>query len=89
VEIEPLVGHIKVQRQRSLSGLYIRRESLLAAYSIDGYIASRTLKGTCTVDIVEDFLIDHLLPLCNPFPQSRSVVILDNASVHHKNIYII
>ena len=62
------------------------RVSVLAAYTTEGYIASQTFEGTCTADIVEEFLIDHLLPLCNPFPGNRSVVILDNASIHHKNI---
>jgi transposase len=65
---------------------YRERVSVLAAYTVDGYIASYTLEGTCTAEIVESFLIDHLLPQCNPYPQTRSVVILDNASIHHKNI---
>lgn len=59
------------------------RVSVLPAYSIEGYIASTTFEGTCTGDIFADFMLDQLLPICNPYPLSRSVVILDNASVHH------
>ena len=65
------------------------RVSVLPAYTVDGYIAAQTFEGTCTADIFESFLIDQLLPLCNPFPAPRSVVILDNASVHHANIQAI
>jgi transposase len=41
-----------------------------------------TFYGTCTADIFEDFILDDLLPLCNPYPGPRSVIIMDNASVH-------
>ena len=53
---------------------------------MDGYIASYTLEGICTADIIEAFLVNHLLPLCNPYPQPRLVIILDNASIYYKNI---
>jgi transposase len=59
------------------------RISVLPAYTVDGYIASRTFEGTCTGEIFEDFIIDELLPLCNLYPGPRSVIIMDNASVHH------
>jgi transposase len=60
-----------------------KRVSVLPAYTIDGYIASTTFEGTCTAEIFQSFIIDTLLPLCNPFPAPRSVIILDNASIHH------
>jgi transposase len=59
------------------------RISVLSAYTVDGYIASRTFKGTCTGEIFENFIIDELFPLCNPYPGPRSVIIMDNASVYH------
>jgi transposase len=61
------------------------RVSLLLAYTIKGYIASRTFKGTCTGDIFEDFIIEQVLPICNAYPARRSVIIMDNASVHYSN----
>jgi transposase len=60
------------------------RVSVLPAYTIDGYITARTFYGSCTGEIFSDFIIDDLLPLCNPYPGSRSVIVMDNASVHHK-----
>lgn len=59
------------------------RVSVLPAYSEDGYIVFQTFYGTCTGELFESFIIDELLPLCNPFPGPRSVIVMDNASVHH------
>jgi transposase len=61
------------------------RVSVLPAYTIEGYITARTFKGTCTGDIFEEFIIEQVLPLCNEYPGPRSVIVLDNASVHHSN----
>jgi transposase len=61
------------------------RVSVLPAYTIEGYITARTFKGTCTGDIFEEFIIEQVLPICNAYPAPRSVVVLDNASVHHSN----
>ena len=65
------------------------RVSVLPAYTIDGYIAAKTFLGTCTAEVFEDFIIDQVLPLCNPYPGPRSVIIIDNASVHHGSRHII
>jgi transposase len=59
------------------------RISVLPAYTIDDYIAAVTFPGTCNSDIFESFIIDELLPKCNPYPLPRSVIVLDNASIHH------
>jgi len=63
-----------------------KRVSVLPAYTVDGYIVATTFPGTCTAEIFEDFIIDQLLPHCSPFPGPRSVIVMDNASVHHKQI---
>jgi hypothetical protein len=60
------------------------RVLVLPAYTIEGYITSTTFIGTLIGAIFESFIIDQLLPLCNPFPAPRSVIIMDNASVHHE-----
>jgi transposase len=55
----------------------------LGAYTIEGYIAGITFGRTCNAELFKEFIIDYLLPLCNPYPQPRSVLIIDNASIHH------
>jgi len=62
------------------------RVSVLPAYTVNGYITFSIFTGTCNGDMFEDFLIDDVLPLCNAYPAPQSVVILDNASIHHSNI---
>ena len=58
---------------------------MLAVYTIDGYIKALVFDGTCDGDIFEGFIIDQVLPLYNPYLNPRSVIVLDNTSVHYKN----
>jgi hypothetical protein len=50
------------------------RVSVLPAYIIEGYIAAKIFKGTCTREIIEGFIIDDLLPIYNSYPGPRSAV---------------
>ncbi|PVH70999.1 hypothetical protein DL98DRAFT_435989, partial [Cadophora sp. DSE1049] len=59
------------------------RVFILAAYIINRYITFQTFLGIYTGDIVEDFLLEHLLPIYNLFLSPRLVVILDNASIEY------
>jgi transposase len=61
------------------------RVSMLAAYTINGYIKALVFNGTCDRDIFKGFIINQVLPLYNPYPNPQSVIILDNASVYYKN----
>jgi len=45
---------------------------------------SAIFMGSLIGAIFESFIIDQLLPLYNPFPAPRSVIIMDNALVHYK-----
>jgi len=75
---------VKAQVQRFLQKR--ERVSVLPAYTIDGYIAALTFKGTCTGELFEDFIVEHVLPKCTPYPGPRSVIIMDNASIHYSQI---
>jgi transposase len=58
---------------------------VLTAYTIDGYIKALVFDSTYDGDIFKGFIIDQVLPLYNPYLNPRSVIVLDNTSVHHKN----
>jgi hypothetical protein len=60
------------------------RVSVLPVYTIEGYITSTIFIGTLTGAIFESFIIEQLLPLYNPFPAPRSVIIMDNTSVYYE-----
>ncbi|KAI0054488.1 hypothetical protein BV25DRAFT_1783481, partial [Artomyces pyxidatus] len=60
-----------------------QRYSLVAAISLDGYLAARVLPGSVDSFDFFDFIAEDLLPNMNPWPDARSVLIVDNCSIHH------
>jgi hypothetical protein len=57
--------------------------SVLPAMTIDGYIACKIYQGSVNAETFKAFVIDDLLPLCSPWPGSRSVIVMDNATIHN------
>lgn len=55
---------------------------ILPAYTQEGILLSRVYEGTTDATIFTNF-IEQLLHHCQPFPQPRSVLIMDNASILH------
>ena len=58
----------------------------LFVYTLKDIIDSIMFYGTYTVDIFADFIIKNLLSIMNPFPIKHSIIVMDNAEIHH--IYI-
>jgi transposase len=58
------------------------RWSLLPALTIDGYLSYTITQGSITTEDFEAFVGEQVLPYCSPYPGPRSVLILDNASIH-------
>ena len=58
------------------------RWSILPALTIEGYISHIIFQGSITGALFEDFVEHHVLPNCTPYPGPRSIIILDNASIH-------
>ena len=58
------------------------RWSILPALTLDGYISYMIFQGAFTSELFEDFVQYHVLPNCTPYPGPRSIIILDNASIH-------
>ncbi|KZP21878.1 hypothetical protein FIBSPDRAFT_687136, partial [Athelia psychrophila] len=57
------------------------RYSIVAAISVDGYVGTRIVSGSLDSAEFFDFIVEDL-PHMNPYPQDRSVLILDNCSIH-------
>ena len=57
--------------------------SMLPAFTIDGYIACNVYRGAVTKEDYIAFLEEDLLPLCGQYPNARSIIIMDNCSIHH------
>jgi transposase len=58
---------------------------VLTVYTINGYIKALVFDGTCDGDIFKGFIINQVVPLCNPYLGPRLVIILDNALVYYIN----
>jgi len=56
--------------------------SVLPALTIEDYLDYIVFQGSITADLFVEFVEERVLPCCNPYPGPRSVLILDNASIH-------
>jgi transposase len=68
------IAHYSIKRSE--------RWSILPAMCLDGYLAYDIYQGGYTSEMFERFLQYDVLPQCNPYPQPRSIIIMDNASIH-------
>lgn len=60
-----------------------RTFSILPAYTTEGLLPCTGIReGFYNSDLFYEWIVNDLLPHCNPFPQSRSVLIMDNVSMH-------
>ncbi|KAI7960205.1 hypothetical protein MJO29_005273 [Puccinia striiformis f. sp. tritici] len=59
------------------------RISVLPAVSLDGMLAVMAHEGSMRRLDIEYFLEEVLMPQMNPFPGPNSVLVLDNAAIHH------
>ncbi|PCH35472.1 hypothetical protein WOLCODRAFT_80230 [Wolfiporia cocos MD-104 SS10] len=68
-----------------LQHVFVRgvRYSLIAALSKRGYIAARVVEGSFNAFDFFDFIIEDLLPQMNPWPDARSIIVLDDCRIHH------
>jgi transposase len=60
-----------------------QRFSILPILTIDGIITHNIIPGSITADQFVQFLWELVIPLTNPYPGPRSVLILDNCRIHH------
>ena len=61
-----------------------KRFQILPAYTQDGVLLYKIFQGTTDSNVFEDF-IELLLPLCGRWPEPRSVLVMDNASIHRSS----
>jgi len=66
-------------------GLYVRgvKYSVVGALHLDGLLTHLTITGGFKGKDYLFFVKNNLLPKMNPFPGPRSVIVADNASIHH------
>ena len=62
-----------------------KRWSILPAITVDGYLAYEIYQDSFTKERFNTFIRQDLLPLMTPWPGPRSVLIMDNHSIHHSD----
>ena len=60
-----------------------KRWSILPAITINGYLAWEVYQDSFTTERFNRFIRQDLMPYMNAYPGPRSVLIMDNASIHH------
>jgi hypothetical protein len=63
------------------------RWSILPAYTLKGYITHEIVHGSFNGQLFNDFIANKVLPLCAPHPAPRSILIMDNASIHRSQVH--
>ena len=66
-----------------VSGQKAENFSVLPALTVDGYIACNVYQGAVNAETYKDFVKNDLLHHCSRFPGPRSIIIMDNASIHN------
>jgi hypothetical protein len=60
-----------------------RKYSYVGAFTIEGIVCGRVVEGAFDFNQFWDWFFEELVPVLNVYPGRRSVVVLDNARIHH------
>jgi hypothetical protein len=60
-----------------------KKWSILPLYTYDDFIDWKIIHGSFDSDLFIQFLEEHVIPHTNPFPDIRSILIMDNTKIHH------
>jgi hypothetical protein len=65
------------------------RFSILPAYTSEGFMDWEIIQGSFNTELFNFFIKTKILPFCNEYPGPRSILIMDNAPIHHSEVYLI
>jgi len=82
------MGWAPIGLRAETKGNYLRgvKYSTCAAVAFDGIVAHWTIEKGFDAETFQSFMENYLIPNTNPFPQSRSVIVMDNAPIHKKEL---
>ncbi len=61
---------------------YTEKWSILPMFTVDGYEAWEVIHGSYNTELFNAFIENQVIPRMNPFPATRSVLIMDNCKIH-------
>lgn len=63
-----------------------KKWSILPLYTCDGFVDWEIIHGSFNADLFVRFLEEHVIPHTTPYPGPRSILIMDNAKIHHDEV---
>jgi len=60
--------------------------SILPMFTVDGYESWEVIHGSYNTELFNAFIKNHVIPRMNPFPGTRSVLIMDNCRIHRNEV---
>ncbi|KIK22422.1 hypothetical protein PISMIDRAFT_66715, partial [Pisolithus microcarpus 441] len=78
-------GRAKRSQRAAMRGVFVcrRRLTAIGTMSCDGMIAGHVVEGSLTREGYLEFLENAVLPSCTAYPGKHSILIMDNARIHH------
>jgi len=64
-----------------------KKWSILPVYTYEGFVAWETIHSSYNFELFVNFLQHKVIPLTNPYPGPQSVLIMDNARIHHHAVF--
>ncbi len=65
---------------------YTEKWSILPMFTVDGYEAWEVIHGSYDTELFNAFIENQVIPRMNPFPATRSVLIIDNCKIHRNAV---
>lgn len=63
--------------------------SLLPAFTVDGYLTCSVVRGAVNTEVFDNFVEQCVLPFCNPYPGPKSILVIDNATIHRSDVCLL
>ncbi|CAD6909230.1 unnamed protein product [Tilletia controversa] len=76
---------VRARSKRNRNAVFPRSYTRGKRLSFDGCFASRAVQGSFNEHLFYTYLKNDLLPYMTPFSGPRSVLVLNNASIHHSH----
>ena len=80
----------KLRGNRAVVKVIFRRGckySLLLCGDLNGVVCFDIIKGACNESRFLRFVVEEIIDHLNPYPQPRSILLLDNCQFHHSAIF--
>ncbi|KIK50279.1 hypothetical protein GYMLUDRAFT_144634, partial [Collybiopsis luxurians FD-317 M1] len=62
--------------------------TFIAALTIKGYLATHVIPDSADTFEFFDFIVEDVLLQMAPYPNSNSVLVMDNCQIHHTDILL-